>query len=309
MKTFLILALASLLPVCFLKADYNPFVDGAMADVRVHVVDDEGLAVNDADVSVVLLTDVQKCNVVKGKTDADGCFHAQGDCIGEMRLWVRKSGYYDTKTKPREFRKFSGKEATKAHRWSDGTVVIEVVLKKMRSPIRLGFRSCDFRPFPATNEVVKLDLEKLDWCPPYGKGKHDDVHLVFDGWRNPDDWDDYHEHLKVSFPNGADGFYRIKVDPTSAFKYAYSADTNRVYSRAFEFRHVHTKDGIVESKLFPKDEYLVYRVRTQTNEVGQVVHAHYGRIGESFGHYIGLSTKCWFNPNDNDTNLEDAKSR
>ena len=32
-------------------------------------------------------------------------------------------------------------------------------------------------------------------------------------------------------------------------------------------------------------------------------------IGESFGQYIGLSMKCWFNPNDNDANLEDAKSR
>ena len=70
-----------------------------------------------------------------------------------------------------------------------------------------------------------------------------------------------------------------------------------------------TEDGITEAKRFPKDEYLVYRVRTRTNEVGQVVHAHYGRIGESFGHYIGLSTKCWFNLNDNDTNLEDAKNR
>ncbi len=309
MKTFLILAFASLMAASPLKEDYNPFVDGAEADVRVHVVDDEGMAVKDADVSVVLLVDVQKCNVVKGKTNAGGCFLAQGDCIGEMRLWVRKSGYYDAKTKPRAFRRFSGKEATRTHRWSDGTVTIEVVLKKVRSPIRLGFRSCDFRPFPATNEVVKLDLEMLDWCPPYGKGKHDDVHLVFDGWRNSDDWDDYHEHLKVSFPNGADGFYRLKVDPTSAFKYAYTADTNQVYSSAFEFRHVHTKDGIVESKRFPKDEYLVYRVRTQTNEVGQVVHANYGRIGESFGHYIGLSMKCWFNPNDNDANLEDAKNR
>jgi hypothetical protein len=48
MKTLLILSLASLLPVCSLKADYNPFVDGAMADVRVHVVDDEGLTVEDA---------------------------------------------------------------------------------------------------------------------------------------------------------------------------------------------------------------------------------------------------------------------
>ena len=105
-------------------------------------------------------------------------------------------------------------------------------------------------------------------------------------------------------PNCVDGFYRQKIDGQSKLRYSYEANTNVVYEKAFEFRHVMKPGGKAESKRLEKDEYLVYRVRTQTNELGQVTHAHYGRIGEKFSQYIGLSIKSWFNPTDNDTNLE-----
>ena len=92
----------------YLSADYNPFVDGAKADVRIKVVDDQGDPVPDALVSAIFLTDVQKVDVAKGLTDSEGCFSAARTCIGQMRLWVRKDGYYDTKTLPTEFRKNTG---------------------------------------------------------------------------------------------------------------------------------------------------------------------------------------------------------
>lgn len=53
---------------------------------------------------------------------------------------------------------------------------------------------------------------------------------------------------------------------------------------------------------------LVYRVRTETNELGQVTHAHYGRIGDGVSQQIGLSMRSWFNKKDNDSNLEDARA-
>ena len=46
-----------------------------------------------------------------------------------------------------------------------------------------------------------------------------------------------------------------------------------------------------------------------TNEVGNVVHANYGRIGERSDHMFGLRMKTWFNRNDCDTNLEDERQR
>ena len=63
--------------------------------------------------------------------------------------------------------------------------------------------------------------------------------------------------------------------------------------------------GIVH---LPDDEYLVFRTRTATNQLGQVTSANYGRIGEKPNLAIGLSMKSWFNPKPNDTNLEDAQA-
>ena len=63
--------------------------------------------------------------------------------------------------------------------------------------------------------------------------------------------------------------------------------------------------GIVH---LPDDEYLVFRTRTATNQLGQVTSANYGRIGEKLNLAIGLSMKSWLNPKPTDTNLEDARA-
>lgn len=67
------------------------------------------------------------------------------------------------------------------------------------------------------------------------------------------------------------------------------------------------KPDVVE--LPADDEYFVFRMRTVTNEVGKVIHANYGRIGEKSDHMFGLRMTTWFNTTDNDTNLEDARLR
>lgn len=293
----------------YARASYNPYVDGAKADMRVKIVDDKGDPVKDATVSLVFLTGAQKVDIAKGLSDALGVFGASRNCIGEMRLWIRKDGYYDTEMPYNVFDCQTSAETLKSRQWTTHAVDLNVVLKRKRQQVVTAFHSVDFRPYPATNEIVKLDLETLEWCPPHGNGKHDDMHLVFDGWRNQQDWDDFHEHLKVSFPNQLDGFYRLKVDSTSAFRYAYEADASASYEKSLELRNVHTKDGITESVKLPSDTYLIFRVRSQTNELGKIIHANYGRIGEKFRQSIGLSIKSWFNRADNDTNLEDARTR
>jgi len=288
-------------------AAYSPVIDGALADVRIKVVDDMGEAVPDATISVTFYTAPEKVDVKRGKTDAQGCFSAKGLCIGEVHTWIRKDGYYETKADP-VFRVLPDKDAEKYRKWSNGTVETVAVLKKKRNPVSLAFKFIEYKRFPATNEVVKLDLEMLDWCPPYGKGRHDDIHMVFDGWRNPKDWYDFHAHLSVEFPNCADGFYRRTADTTSGYRYDYVASTNAAFEKAFDLRYARVMNTVTNRMEFAKDDYLVYRVRTQTNELGQVTHAHYGRIGEGVSQQIGLSMRSWFNVKDNDTNLEDARA-
>ena len=63
-------------------------IDGAMADVKIKVVDDLGEPVSDATISITFYTAPEKVDVKRGKTDAQGCFFAKGRCIGEMHAWI-----------------------------------------------------------------------------------------------------------------------------------------------------------------------------------------------------------------------------
>lgn len=290
-----------------LHAAYSPLVDGAMADVRIRVVDDRGEPVSNAAVSVTFYTAPESVDVRRGKTDETGNFAATGRSIGEVHAWVRKDGYYETMADP-AFKTLGDEAVGRLRKWSERPVETTVTLKKKHGPGKLVLHGLECKKFPATNEVVKLDLERLDWCPPYGKGRHDDVHMVFDGWRNPQDWYDFHEHLSIRFPNGVDGFYVRSADVTSDFRYDYVALTNVVYRKELDFRFARVREGVTNRVCLAKNEYLVYRVRTQTNELGQVTFAHYGRIGEGVSQLIGLTLRSWFNPTPGDTNLEDARA-
>lgn len=294
-----------------LHASYSPIIDGALADIKIKVVDENGEVVAGATVSVAFYTAPEKSNVRRGQTDSLGCFSAKSMCTGEAHAWIYKTGYYDTKVDP-IFKVLPYEDVWCSRKWSNGVVETTVTLKRKKKPVNLEFHQLEYKKFPATNEVVKLDLEMLDWCPPYGNGRHDDVHMIFDGWRNPDDWYDFHEHLLIMFPNCVDGFYVRKVNPTSDFQYDYVASKSDKYEKKkkkknLEFRFSRVKNGVTNYVSVAQDEYLIYRVRTQTNELGQVTYAHYGRIGEGISQKIGLSIRSWFNQKACDMNLEDSR--
>lgn len=288
---------------------YSPIIDGALADVRIKVIDDMGEAVPDATISVTFYTAPEKVDVKRGKTDADGCFSAKGKCIGEAHVWIRKDGYYETKTAP-AFRVLPDKDAERLRKWSNGTVETKATLKKKRNPVTTSFHAVDYLyPIPATNEIVRLDLETFKWCPPYGDGKHDDLHMLYEVWQDQGNWLSFHKKLTITAPNCVDGFYRRKVDATSGFRYEYSAATNEIYEKTIVY-NVDRRGGKPDVVELPReDEFFTFRMRTVTNEVGEVVQANYGRIGERSGHMFGLRMKTWFNTKPNDTNLEDARQR
>ena len=95
----------------------------------------------------------------------------------------------------------------------------------------------------------------------------------------------------------------------SKFRYDYSAQTNETYEKTIVY-NVDRRGGKPDVVEVPSDdEYFTFRMRTVTNDVGEVVQAHYGRIGERSDHMFGLRMKTWFNTKPNDTNLEDARQR
>lgn len=287
---------------------YSPIIDGALADVRIKVIDDMGEAVPDATISVTFYTAPERVDVKRGKTDANGCFSAKGKCIGEAHIWIRKDGYYETKIDP-AFRALPDKDVERLRKWSDGTIETTATLKKKRNPVATAFHSVDYTTIPATNEVVHLDLETFKWCPPYGNGKRDDLHLFYEVWRSPTNWFSFQKKLTITAPNCVDGFYRRKIDGTSGFRYEYSAVTNEIYAKTIVY-DVDRRGGKPDVVDVPADdEYFTFRLRTATNAVGVVVHANYCRIAEKSDHMFGLRMKAWFNTTDNDTNLEDARQR
>lgn len=286
---------------------YNPYRDTALADIRVRVMDDEGVPVEEAMVCADFYVADAKVETVKRLTDSNGILEVRHRCNWELNISVQKDGYYETDFKTKAFIAVSKEKATKTRKWSNGTVDIPVVLKRMRSPARLAFHDVNFAPIPATNEVVCLDLETFKWCPPYGNGKHRDLHLLYESWQNPTNWLSYYRKLTITTPNCVDGFTVGKADSFSRFGYAYRADTNATYRPLFVME-LDRRSGHITKNVKPKDdEYLICRVRTQTNELGRVTAANYGRIGEKPSHMFGLRMRSWFNPTPNDTNLEDAR--
>ena len=58
-------------------AAYSPIIDGALADIKIKVIDDRGEAVPDAAISVTFYTAPEKVDIKRGKTDALGYFFAK----------------------------------------------------------------------------------------------------------------------------------------------------------------------------------------------------------------------------------------
>ena len=252
-----------------LAVAYSPIIDGALADVRIMVVDDMGEAVPDATISVTFYTSPEKVDVKRGQTVAQGCFSAKGRCIGEAHAWIRKDGYYDTKIDP-SFRVLSDRDAERLRKWSDGTVETKATLKKKHKPVALNFGYKQYWAFPVTNEVFFLDLESCQWCPPYGKGNHRDLSLFHEAVEHPEEgWAvSYWNKLTLTMPNAVDGFYQRKIDAFSKFAYDYEASTNAVYSKSLVLEIERKNDRMVKIDI-PKDgDYFIFRARTVTNELG-----------------------------------------
>jgi len=285
--------------------------DDPFADIEIHVIDDSGVAVEDAELSVWFENFNQLDNVeVKGTTDKKGIFAVRHRAqVGRVFVSIGKAKHYPTSgyANVQDFPD-RGKEYEKAFardRWSEFPVKAEFVLKRIFEPKRLTFHSVDPKPFPVIGKAFAIDLETLEWCPPYGNGKHEDATLIFESWQDPDHRLSFRRKLTVTMPNAADGFYVAKMDSRSAFPYAYRADTNAVYRKYGELLFDRREERILEQRFLADDEYLIFRTRTVTNSEGRVTSAHYGRVGENPSHMFGLRAAVWFNPDENDTNLED----
>ena len=158
-------------------------------------------------------------------------------------------------------------------------------------------------PNNATSGAWGFDMEKGDWVKPDGKGditdfvvECSDEHFAKDKALD----------CALVFTNSVyDGFYMAKCTGTR-FRSDYKAGTNAVYMKRLDFASWGKKyKGRYATQLLDDDEYIVIRTRTKCDDRGNIVSAHYAKIYGSINLKSGIYSKgMYFNPNENDPNLE-----
>lgn len=284
---------------------YDPHRDGASAELDILVVDDMGIPVPEVDMCVSFATGPVDGIDRAGRTDKNGRFPAS--CRTTSSIWIlaQKEGYYQTRHHM-DAQQVSYDKAIQTHRWSDASVETPIVLKKIRNPAKLMVHGGNLQEmaWPATNTLLGFDLELFDWCPPYGAGRHDDLQLEYNFWRSPTNWLQVYSHLTLTMTNCVDGLYLAPVDDYSLLKRCYRANPDAIYQRRLEFVYDRRTGEVEQSQRMPKDQYMVFRTRTQTNDVGEVASANYGLIFEKGKYGLSWNIRTAFNPPPNDTNLE-----
>lgn len=292
------------------RITYNLSINGAFAKVRFKVVDQNGAAVHEARIWGGFSAHRMKDTIlVKGATDINGEFIAEGRCNEFLRVDVTKAGYYHTEEKIILWQSKADPIVVDG-KWQPYDETRIVVLKRIENPHdMLGPDRPPQRKIKVYDEWLGFDLEKGDFLPPVGNGCESDMLVRFhSSGEMPYDWS---IRMDVSFTNSPfAGAYRLKKDDWSDMKSIYQADTNATYLSEMSFRYareMRNRHPVVEK--LEKDEYLVFRTRTKIDREGKLLSARYGKLyGPWHFEDAGGSQiqKVFLNKNDNDVNLEDV---
>jgi len=242
-----------------------------------------------------------------GKTDTNGEARVKFLCKSmNFSYSVGADGYYGTGGGVGFARAGSG---FALHQTQFETNLV-VRLKPIVNPIPMYVQ--DLKPYSgrhknipenAQSGVWGYDIKMGDWTEPYGHGKDADFFVEYS-----------YEHFRkdrvvdcaLVFTNGVhDGFYIAKSTGT-IFCSDYTANTNTVFTKRLDFNSWGKKfKGNYAVELLDDDEYLVIRTRTKCDDDGNVISANYAKIYGPICFNGGFAHNgSYFNPNENDPNLE-----
>jgi hypothetical protein len=297
--------------ICALRAAFGQSLQPLPASITIHVVDEEGLPIEDASAGATFTGfDPAFARVVyifqHLPTTKQGVVTATGDSLtGWVFYGAEKEGYYKTTGLEYEF------SQKKDGRWQPWNPTVEVVLKRIVNPIPMFAKRVETK-IPEDAMAVGFDLEASDWVAPYGKGSADD--LLFTVKRTIKSDRDYKATLELGFSNKGDGLLPLRgvkglgselLLPRTAPETGYESGRTWISERAPNASGPDTfsKPSDVEAYFF--------RVRTVLDEKGKVITALYGKIDGDFGLYMGtkepragLGFTYYLNPTPNDRNVE-----
>jgi hypothetical protein len=220
--------------------------------------------------------------------------------------------------------------------WQPDNLVVTLRLQRVENPIPLFVKKATLKNhkdgiggFDGTNSVVRFDLMKGDWLPPYGKGEVADVEfkstLEIKGkaWfafePRKYDWV-YFYNLGTEFSclSKDDGFSVLRPEPWAGIKIRNAEAGPKMrrlglinIGRNQKF-HKNGEDWDCQNY---KDDYsernISFRIRSKYDEKGDLKEAYYGKIygdfeieGDDKKGLTRISFLYYLNPNPLDRNLE-----
>jgi len=249
-----------------------------------------------------------------GRTDTGGIYKAEGVAIPGVYARFTSSNHYETvieTNRPVIWRE-DGRGYEIPARWD---AQIPILLKRIRNPIPMYVKKVGgsaFDPFERVGvycpgRTSSYDFVTGSYLPPSGTGKTEDMRFTWSmsiyATNQIGRALEYDAIARIELPNAADGICRGEPDGEedgrkgsdyiSAYEAPLDGYTN-VMSIYFKVRGRKAESN-------DDRHYLYYfRIRTQTNELGQVTNALYGKI---YGQINGNFT-YYLNPTPNDRNIE-----
>ena len=221
--------------------------------------------------------------------------------------------------------------------WQPDNLVVTIKLQRVMHPIPLFVKEVSLRDedngigeFDGTNKVLKYDILKGEWLPPYGKGTVADMVIksrltITDTEPCPHGpegvkgrlVDFYRVDTIVEFPGAFDGIKKVKPGPMAGIKIRLGEDEGLSHtisqSMGFE-KHVGKRPGEWSGSLFDTRDFEsshVFRIRSIFNDNGELVTAYYGKIyrglnilADNKKGLYSIKFLIYLNPANLDRNLE-----
>ena len=279
--------------------------------------------------------DMSKGTLKRGLTNANGDISFEGDSDENhitYSLKIEDGNFYPITRKQLLFDHVSG---AISKRWEPYDSVVTVALQRIEHPIPLFVKHVELRDnkngigcFDGTNSVLRFDLMKGEWLPPYGNGEVADLPIdskltITDRERKfryatkkVEDVLFYELSNTIDF-GGQDDFVRqFDAGKMAGIKIREATDFNpgnRVV-KAMGMRKIIAKNKNWHCEYYSDknaDRCYTFRIRSRRNEKGELVEAYYGKIygdfefeGDDKKGLIGVKFLYYLNPTSLARNLE-----
>lgn len=242
--------------------------------------------------------------VIEGKTNDEGIFWFTGR-PGEHSISarIRKDGYYDSE------KRFSVARSVQGYAVNSDTEV-SFILREIRNPVAMIYNRRHLVEVQEFGRGFGFDFEKADWVKPYGLGEIPDAVITVSGHFN--ERDDRTSTLMIEFMNEHDGIMVGEWFPESRLRSPHTAPEIG-YHQEFSITFGRSKDGHRVENFGSRetDPLLIFRVRTEVDDDGNIIRANYGKMEEGIS-FDGVWDRqshinfrnLFFNPNSQCVSLE-----